>query len=268
MFCFSKTDVLTELTKYGSSSVEMCNCFTQVIAIWRLIDWPDFIGVQMFLVETIDCLVKAAHKYASQIKDNSQNFIAALSSNMTMSSSSANFQSGAGGNGLAGTPTSNSNPMSSNSGLLNATSTASSSNRSLNTNGAAGSGGMLGGSRQTLSGVPTCSLEACQKLMIATNNLERVRESLKAYVAELELDRYVSQAEKAEKTKLLEANRASFELQVNQASDYLIAIVEYILEAIITNKIIPELDPHMFYLFESPESAKVQEVSHYIKIKI
>lgn len=259
--CFEseKTDVLTELTKYGSSSVEMCNCFTQVSAIWRLIDWPDFIGVQMFLVETIDCLTKAAHRYASQIKDNCQNFIVALSSSMSSSSSqmlSANQQQQQQQTS-AGTPTGTTNPMSSNTCLLNAAQTGSSSNRSLNNNG--GGGVNTGGSRQTLSGAPTSSLDACQKLMIATNNLERVRESLRAYLTELDLDRYVSLAERVEKTKLLEANRANFEAQVNQASEYLSVIIEYILEGIITNKIIPELDPHMFYLLESPESAKAQE---------
>jgi len=195
----------------------MCNCFTQVSAIWRLIDWPDFIGVQMFLVETIDCLTKAAHKYATQIKENCQSLIAALST-------STNYQSPLNIQQQPGTPT-NQNTTLTNASLFNSTTT---SNRSLNNNT----------SRQTLLGAPTSSLDACQKLMIATNNLERVRESLKAYLLELDLERYLVQAEKAEKTKLFEANRTSFDVQINQASDYILAIIDYLLETIILNKVL------------------------------
>lgn len=179
----------------------------------------------MFLIESVDSLSKASHKYATQTKENCQGFIQTLAAAASTSFTNANANSQ-----QPSTPTSapNTGPFA-NSSSLNATAPAavSSSNRSLNNNG----------SRQTLTGAATSTLDACQKLMIATNNLERVRESLKAYLSELDLDRYMNIAEKIEKTKLLEANRVCFEAQINQASDYMVVVIEYILDSIIVNKV-------------------------------
>lgn len=186
----------------------MCNCFTQVGAIWRLIEWPDFIGAQMFLIETVDCMCKASQKYATQIKENSQYYISCLNNNNN-NSSPTNQQQQQQLN----------NVNSSNTCLAN-----NSSLRSLNNNS---SRGTLGQS----------SADACQKLIIATNNLEKVKESLRGYLIELEMDRYQSQAEKLEKTKLLEANLLNFDSQINQTSDYMGVVIEYILDSIITNKV-------------------------------
>jgi hypothetical protein len=104
-------------------------------------------------------------------------------------------------------------------------------------------------------------LDTFQKLIINTNNIEKVRESLNSFLNELEFNNYQSVAEKLDKLKLFEANKSHFEGSISMANDYLILIIEYIMEIIITNKVIGELEPHMFYLFESPESCSAQEVT-------
>ena len=104
-------------------------------------------------------------------------------------------------------------------------------------------------------------LDFYQRLIITTNNLEKVRESLKTFFSELELEKYQSMAEKQDKLQLYDLNKARLESLINNCCEFNIQIIEQCLEIIVTNKIIKELDPHMFYLFESPESTSAKEVT-------
>lgn len=103
-------------------------------------------------------------------------------------------------------------------------------------------------------------LDAYQRLIITTNNLEKVRESLKLFFTELELEKYQSIAEKQGKLQLYDVNKARLESLINNTSEFSIQVIEQCLETIVVNKILKELDSHMFYLFESPESASAKEV--------
>ena len=78
--CFEseKSDVLTELTKFSSSSVEMCYCITQASSLWKVIDWPDHYGAKMYATELGECLCRACIRYATQVKENNANFINSL----------------------------------------------------------------------------------------------------------------------------------------------------------------------------------------------
>ena len=42
-----------EFARLSSSSGEVANCFAQVNVLWKLIDWPDFRGFQLFADELI-----------------------------------------------------------------------------------------------------------------------------------------------------------------------------------------------------------------------
>lgn len=195
-----KNDVLTELTKVSSSSIEISNLLSQINRIWKLIHWPDFIGSQMFFIEIIECLSKAIIKYAIQIKD----------SNTKTQTSQTNINTQA---------------------FLE------------NTYQKCGS-----------------ELDPFQRLIITANNLEKVRDSFKTFYHDLEYDKYQCKAEKQDKIQLYEINKAHFEIVISNTCESLVQVIEQSLELIVTQKILKELDQHMFYLFESPESAPAKEV--------
>lgn len=103
-------------------------------------------------------------------------------------------------------------------------------------------------------------LDPFQRLIITANNLEKVRDTFKNFYYDLEYDKYHHQAEKLDKTQLYEINKAHFEIVINNTCESLVQVIEQSLELIVTQKILKELDQHMFYLFESPESAPAKEV--------
>ncbi|RNA09726.1 BAI1-associated 3-like [Brachionus plicatilis] len=192
-------DVLTELTKVSSSSIEISNLLSHTNRIWKLIHWPDFVGSQMFFVEIVDSLSKAIIKYASQIKD----------SNVKTQNSQCN---------------------------VNFSTNQSNSYQKFGS-----------------------ELDYFQRLVITANNLEKVRDTFRAFYHDLEFDKYQSQAEKQDKIQLFEINKAHLEIMVNNTCEALVQALEQSLEIIVANKILKELDQHMFYLFESPESASAKE---------
>jgi len=115
-------------------------------------------------------------------------------------------------------------------------------------------------------------LDNYQKLLIATNNIERVRESLKVFLTEVETQRQNQSNSNAsapitsDRQKLIETNRALFENFISETNEYLIQIIEHSLNIIVNTKIIVDLQSHMFYLFESPESTPPQEsISRIVK---
>ena len=59
-----------EFARLSSSSGEVANCFAQVNVLWKLIDWPDFRGFQLFADELIACLSAAIIRYAQLVKEN------------------------------------------------------------------------------------------------------------------------------------------------------------------------------------------------------
>ena len=200
-----QNDVLTELTKFSSSSVEVSNCFNQVSQFWKLIDWPDCLGSQIFFNELIECLSKAIIRYANLVKENNQLIITALTA---------------------------------------------ASNTSLNS----------AANAESHQAAKAPKLDAYQKIVITTNNIEKVRESLKAFVNETDYQK-LHTMDKGEKGKTLEVNRLLFETCINNTSDYLVQVIEQTMEIIVNTKIMTDIESHMFYLFESPESAPAQEVN-------
>lgn len=84
----------------------------------------------------------------------------------------------------------------------------------------------------------TQQLDIYQKFIITTNNLERVRESLKSFLTELEYHKLKTSAEKLDKIKIYEANHISIEYFINNANDYLIQIIDQTMEIIIKNKVL------------------------------
>ena len=216
--CFEneKNDVITELTKFGSSSIEVSNCFNHMLQFWKLINWPDSFGSDILLNELIESLSRAVIRYANLVKESNQ---------------------------LILNPSPTSSP-----------SLSSPEQQPVN----------------TLSiGKPS---ETYQKIIITTNNIERVRESLKNFLAEIDV--HNNNHQKAtntssitpDKLKVIESNRAIFETCISETSDYLIQIIENSLEIIVNSKINNDMQAHMFYLFESPECAPVQEsISRIVK---
>ena len=100
-------------------------------------------------------------------------------------------------------------------------------------------------------------LDAYQKVIITTNNIERVRESLKIFLAEIDHHNQQKSSSTAEKVKTVD--RSMFETCISNTSDYLIQVIEQTLDTIVNTKIISDIKAHMFYLFESPESTPAQE---------
>lgn len=239
--CFEseKSDVLTELTKFGSSSVEICNCITQAASFWKLIEWPDYSGAKMYINEMVECLSRACIRYATQVKENNVNFISSLQQQQqqgsnSISSSNSSLQNAA----LNMTPVSNNN----------------------------------GSSRQSPNS-KAAILDPYQKLIITANNLERVREALRSFLTEMDYYRYMeSVAEKVTRGtdspastsnssgNFSFANNNYLETLIQNSCDYMIQINDLTIETIISNKVNSELEPHMFYLFESPDSCSAQEV--------
>jgi hypothetical protein len=230
--CFEreKSDVLTELTKFSSSSVEMCYCFAQAILLWRLVDWPDFYGAKMFMNEIVECLSRACVRYATQVKENNANFIGSLPQQNGHGSS----------NSASNTSIHNVNSQ----GRLAAVGASSNSN--------------LGGiCRNGKNGL----MDPYQKLVITTNNLEKVREVFKSFLNDIGFYKFM-EAQDRSKVSGIEANTHYLETLVANTCDYLVQINEMTLETIINNKINMDLEPHMFYLFESPESSPAHEVNY------
>jgi hypothetical protein len=215
--CFDneKHDVLTELTKFSSSSVEVSNCFNQVLNFWKLINWPDSFGADILFNELIESLSRAIIRYANLVKESNQSII---------------------------------NPP---APIHTSTNMDEQMNNSL---------------------CISKPLDNYQKLLIATNNIERVRESLKAFLTEVETQRQnqgnsnASAPITSDRQKLIETNRALFENFISETNEYLIQIIEHSLNIIVNTKIIVDLQSHMFYLFESPESTPPQEsISRIVK---
>ena len=102
-------------------------------------------------------------------------------------------------------------------------------------------------------------MDPYQKLIITTNNLERVREVLKTFLNELDYYKYAENADKSTKNGDV-SNCTYLETLIENCCEYILQINGITLDSVITNKIDSELDPHMFYLFESPESSSAQEV--------
>ncbi len=214
--CFDneKQDVLTELTKFSSSSVEVSNCFNQVIQFWKLIHWPDSFGADILFNELIESLSRAIIRYANLVKENNQSLISPPNASQTTAAASINMEEQV-----------NSKP-----------------------------------------------LDTYQKLTIATNNIERVRESLALFLTEVETQRQNHSTSNTnvpltpDKLKLIETNRAQFEAFISDTNEYLIQIIEHSLNIIVNTKIVVDLQSHMFYLFESPESVSPQEsISRIVK---
>lgn len=172
---------MTEVTKFSSSSIEVSNLFNQTSQIWKLIEWPDFVGSQMFFDEIVECLSKAVCKYATQVKENNQQIGQLLqsSTNLSMQNISSN----------------------------------------------------------KLTIKPGSPLDQYQKLIITTNNLEKVRESLKTFLNDLEFYKYQAIAEKQDRLKQFEVSKAQLETLLNNSSEFIIQIIEQTLETIICNKV-------------------------------
>ncbi|CAF0819214.1 unnamed protein product [Brachionus calyciflorus] len=201
--CFDneKNDVLTELTKVSSSSIEISNLFNQTTRLWKLINWPEFIGSQMFFSEIIDCFSKGITRYATLIQENNNKNL-----------SNQNLQSG------------------------------------------------FNLSNQNLKYQKFGSeLDIYQRLVITSNNLEKVRESFKQFLIDLDFEKCQPLAEKCDNVQLYDLNKAQLETLINNTCEYCVQIIEICLDIIVTNKILKELDQHMFYLFESPESTTAKE---------
>lgn len=214
--CFDneKQDVLTELTKFSSSSVEVSNCFNQVIQFWKLIHWPDSFGADILFNELIESLSRAIIRYANLVKESNHSLISPPNASQTTAATSINMEEQV-----------NSKP-----------------------------------------------LDTYQKLTIATNNIERVRESLALFLTEVETQRQNHSTSNTsvpltpDKLKLIETNRAQFEAFISDTNEYLIQIIENSLNIIVNTKIVVDLQSHMFYLFESPESVSPQEsISRIVK---
>jgi hypothetical protein len=142
--CFDneKNDVLTELTKFSSSSVEVSNCFNQVLHLWKLINWPCSPSSEILFNEVIESLSKAIIRYANLVKESNQLIINPLT-NLAMNSQN-NFL-----------------PSSTPPSLLSASHHGQDNINSL---------------------YISKPLDSYQKIIITTNNIERVRESLKLFL--------------------------------------------------------------------------------------
>lgn len=81
------------------------------------------------------------------------------------------------------------------------------------------------------------SSDLYKKLITSTNNLEKVRESIKSFLTDLEFYKYHSVAEKQDKLKLYEINKAQLETLLNNSSEFIIQIIEQTLEIIASNKV-------------------------------
>jgi hypothetical protein len=103
-------------------------------------------------------------------------------------------------------------------------------------------------------------LDAFQKLIISANNMERVRESLRQFLNELDYYNMHATYEKLDKTRTLESNRLQIETLIAYASEQLVQYIEQTLEMVVVNKILIDVDSNLFYLFESPESSPASEV--------
>jgi hypothetical protein len=224
--CFEseKSDVLTELTKFSSSSVEMCYCFSQAVLLWRLVDWPDYYGGKMFINELVECLSRACIRYATQIKENNTALLQHEQQQQMNNNSS---------------PTSSMN------------------NIHYQQPGRSSS------SKQQQHGL----LDTYQKLVITTNNLERVREIFKTFLTDIGYFKLVESVDRTKVTSGVDANTHYLETLISNTCDYIVQINEMTLDTIINNKIEADLEPHMFYLLESPESSPAHEVCSYIVFK-
>ena len=60
-----KTDLPNSPMKFTSSSIEICQCFTQITQFWRRLAWPDTAGSIVFLIQLIDDVANATRRYAS-----------------------------------------------------------------------------------------------------------------------------------------------------------------------------------------------------------
>ena len=86
-------------------------------------------------------------------------------------------------------------------------------------------------------------LDTFQKLIISTNNLERVGESLKLLQNEIETHSNSSafnktnSVDKQEKSKFIQNQKAQNELYIHGANEYLTQVAEQSIELIVENKV-------------------------------
>lgn len=170
------------MTKYSSSSVEVCTCFTQVIQCWKLISWPDHLGYQATLQELIENLSRFIIKYATMVKELDNQ-------------------------------------------IINSPQTSATASRDYLNTGAA-----------TMQSRPS-KLDIFQKILITTNNIERVRESFKNVLNDLDYYRIHMNLEKLDRSRTLETNRITLETCIQKTSDLIQTIIEQILELIVTNRV-------------------------------
>lgn len=200
-----------------------------MIQFWKLINWPDYLGYQSVLYELVDNLSRLSIKYATLVKEMNQQTV----------------------NNLTATSNGNNNFNSSNASIASNNS----SNQQLNSHGHAQS-------------VPlTPKMDAYQRIVITTNNIERVRDSFRSILNEIDYYNLQVNYEKMDKSnKVLDTNRYQLESCIEKTSDLLGSIAEQILELIIINRIESNIETHMFYMFESPESVPaVESVSRLIQ---
>jgi hypothetical protein len=200
-----KSDVLTEITKFSSSSVEVCYCFTQAILLWKLIEWPDYSGAKMYCNELVECLSRACIRYATQVKENNANFVGSLQHQIIAS------------------------------GLNSPNSIHQQQFNSLHLKSI---------------GKTNIELDPYQKLIITTNNLERVRESLKSFLVELDYSNYLEKlsisnnsncnlnnASPPNSKNSLSSNGNYLETLIESSSDYLLQINDITFDIIIINNV-------------------------------
>jgi hypothetical protein len=84
-------------------------------------------------------------------------------------------------------------------------------------------------------------MDAYQKVIIAVNNVERVRESLKNFLNELELNTFIKTAKEIhseeEIRKCLEMHHDNLRDLVNQTDEFLVSMIDLSLELVLNNKV-------------------------------
>jgi len=180
--------VLTEYTKYTSTSVEVCTCFTQISQFFKLIKWPEYMGLLMFYHEIVECITKAVVRYATIMRDKHVSLISSVKSHENNNKQTQIATS------VRKEPLNMSKEM-----------------------------------------------DAYQKVVIAVNNVERVRESLNNFLKELELSDFIETTKEKimeeDSRKCIEMHRVNLQELVNQTDEFMISMIDLSLELVLNNKV-------------------------------
>ena len=200
--------MLTELTKFSSSSVEVCTCFNQVTQFWKLVDWPDQTGASFFLTELIDSLSRSVMRYATLVKENNLQMIHP-SQNNNKSASNSNLNSSANNLGSVKLPT------------MGTTQKLDTFQKLLIT------ANNIERVDDSLKSFPN-EIE----MILYNNNNHSNNKLSKQHSSNSSVDG-------KEKSKLIESQKMQNEMHISNASEYLMQVAEQTIELIVDNKVNP-----------------------------